>query len=182
MNVKVYIGALAFIVTFAVGTFFALRFSYDFNAARKVCQKCLDVSKTDSLETKTVTELLTDKTYHGKIVRLEARFYHDAGYVFLRDLVNGKDGVATGFDKDAIPCADTEHSLSICTGYRTWYDHSVDVTVVGYLSTIDTDKNPFQGGGIGFNIICVEQVRPTNDEFIKGKAKFEMYPFALFGQ
>jgi hypothetical protein len=155
--------------------------TYDLKTSKNICQKCLDVSKTENLETKTFSEILNDKSFQGKKVRIKALFRHDADYIFLQDLNDGKDAAPAGFDKNSISCTDTEKTLQVCTGYKTWYDSSVEVTVVGYLGKIDKDTNPFQGGDKGFNIICVEQVNPTDEEIKRGKTAFENSPFSILG-
>ena len=167
------VGILAFLISLGIVFFFAFRSTYGLETSKNVCQKCLDISKTENLETKSLSEIIADKTYQGKKVRLKALFNHDAGYIFFQDLNNGKNTLAAGFGKNAILCADTEKTLQVCTGYKTWYDSSVEVIVVGYLGKVDKDTNPFQGGNDGFNIICVEQVNPTDEQLETGKAKFE---------
>lgn len=175
------VGIFAFLISLTLVFFFAFHPSYDLKTAKNICQKCLDVSKTENLETKTFSEIFENKNFQGKKVRVKALFRHDAGYIFLQDLENGKAAVPVGFDKNAIACSDTEKTLQICTGYKTWYDHSVEVTVVGYLGEISEESNQFQGGEDGFNIICVEQINPTEEEFRITTAKFEKNPFSLFG-
>lgn len=174
----VIVGVLAFSISLGIVFFFAFTPSYDLEASKQVCQKCLDVSKTENLETKSLSEILYDKNFQGKKVRVKAIFENDAGFIFLRDLEIEKGTVPVGFDKNAISCADTEKTLQVCTGYKTWYDSSVEVTVIGYLGEIDKETDSFQGGKNGFNIICVERVNPTDQELKEGKAKFEKNLFS----
>ncbi len=175
------VGVFAFLISLGIVFFFAFRSSYNLETSKNVCQKCLDVSKTENLKIKTLVEIFNRKDFDGTKIRLEARFGHDAGYTFLHDLKDEKITVPVGFDKNTIPCADTEKTLQVCTGYKTWYDSSVEVTVVGYLGKIDKETNTFQGGEYGFNIICIEQVNATERELRNGKAKFEKNPFSIFG-
>lgn len=171
------VGVLAFSFSLTIVIFFTFRPSYNLEESRKVCQKCLDVSKTENLETKRLSEILYDKNFQGKKVRTKVFFGHDAGYIFIQDLVVGKDAVPAGFDKNTISCVDTEKVLQVCTGYKTWYDSSVEVTVIGYLGKIDKEMNPFQGGADGFNIICIEQVNPTGKDLKIGTMKYNKNPF-----
>lgn len=175
----VSVGVLAFLIGLATVLFFAFRPSYNLEEGRNVCQKCLGVSKTENLETKKLSEILNDENYQGKKVRVKAIFEHDAGFIFLRDLDIEKGTVPAGFDKNAISCVDTEKTLQICTGYKTWYDGSIEVTIVGYLGKIDGEINSFQGGENGFNIICIEQVNPTEEDMKIGTMKFNKNPFTF---
>ena len=177
---NVGVSTVAFIFGLAMVSFVTYRHSHDLETARSVCQKCVDLSKTEFIETKTLAEIIKLKDFEGRKVRIEARFVHDAGYTRLRDLNQEKINVPVGFDRNTIPCIDTEKSLQICTGYKTWYDHSVNLTLVGYLGKID-EKEPFQGGEYGFKIICIEQVNPTEEELRMGSVKFNKNPFAIFG-
>ena len=173
------VGVLAFIIGLTTVLFFAFRPSYNLEKSREICQRCSDVSKTENLETKRLSEILYDKSFQGKKVLLKVLFRHDAGFIFIQDLENGKDAVPAGFDTDTISCADTEKTLQICTGYKTWYDSSVEVTVVGYLGKIDEETNSFQGGENGFNIVCIEQVNPTEKDLRIGTMKFNKNPFSF---
>ncbi len=175
----VSVGILAFSISLAIVFIFAFRPSYNLEASRKVCQKCLDVSKTENLETKRLSEIINDKSFQGKKVRIKAIFRHDAGYIFIQDLEDGKDAVPANFDKNAISCADAEKTLQICTGYKTWYDSSVEVTVIGYLGKIDGKTNSLQGGKNGFNIVCIEQVNPTEKDLRIGTMKFNKNLFSF---
>ena len=177
----VAIGVITFLTSLGFATYFVFSPSYDLETSSNVCQKCLDVAKTENLESKTVSGLVNDKDTFGNKIYLRARFIHDAGYVSLQDLENKAVSIRAGFDKNAIPCSDTEKTLQVCTGYKTWYDGSVDVTVIGYLGKIDKETNKFQGGEDGFNIICVMQVNPTDEEIKRGKTAFENNPFSLSG-
>lgn len=167
----ILVGVLAFSISLAIVIFFTFQPSYNLEESREVCQKCLDVSKTENLEIKKLSEILYDKNFQGKKVRIKALFRHDAGYIFVQDLKNGKYAVPVGINKDTIPCPQTEKTLQVCTGYKTWYDSSVEVTIVGYLGKIDEENNSFQSGKNGFNIICIEQVNPTEKELKSGTMK-----------
>ena len=169
------VGVLTFFCSLAIVFFFTFRVSYNLEESKEICQKCLDVSKTENLETKRLSEILYDNSFQGKKVRVKAVFHHDAGYIFIQDLENGKDAVPTGFDKNTIPCTKTEKILQICTGYKTWYDSFVEITVVGYLGEVDEKTNSFQGGKYEFNIICIEQVNPTEEKLRIGTSKFNFY-------
>ncbi len=175
------IGIFTFLIGLGIVFYFLWRPAYDLETSRNVCQKCLDVLKTENLEATTFSDILNDKNFQGRKVYVKALFRHDAGYIFLRDLENGKDAVPAAFDKNALPCEQTEKTLQVCTGYKTWYDGSVKVNVVGYLGKIDKETNPFQGGEDGFNIICIEQVNATDEELRDGKAAFEKSLFSIFG-
>lgn len=177
--IYISVGILAFLIGITTVLFFALKPSYNLEKSREICQKCLDVSKTENIETKRLSEILYDKSFQGKKVRVKALFRHDAGYIFVQDLENGKAAVPAGFDKNVISCVDTEKTLQVCTGYKTWYDSSVEVTVVGYLGKIDEETNSFQGGENGFNIICIEQVNPTEKDLKVGTMKFNKNPFTF---
>ncbi len=177
----VAVGIFTFLISLGTALYFVQRPDYDLATSRNVCQKCLDVSKTEFIETKALSEIVNDKDFQGKKVRVKARFRHDAGYIFLEDKGNKNISISVGFDKNAIPCQDTEKTLQICSGYKTWYDHSVEVIVVGYLGKISEESNQFQGGEDGFNIYCVEQVNPTEEELKIGITKFENNPFTIFG-
>ena len=170
------VGVLAFTVGLATVLFFAFKPSYNLEESRKVCQKCLDVSKTENLETKKLSEIFNDNNFRGKKVRIKAIFNHDAGYTFLQDLENKKIAIPASFDKNGTSCEDTEKTLQICTGYKTWYDSYVEVTVIGYLGEID-ETDSFQAGEFGFNIICIEQVNPTEENLKIGTMKFNKNPF-----
>jgi hypothetical protein len=173
------VGVFAFLISLSIIYYFAYRSSYNLETSRNICQKCLDISKTENIETKTFSEILSNKSLQGKKVRVKALFSHDAGYIFLQDLNSGKDTVPTGFDRNEISCTDTKKTLQICTGYKTWYDSSVEVTVVGYLGKIDEESNSFQGGENGFNIVCIEQVNPTEKDLRNGTMKFNKNPFSF---
>ena len=175
------VGFLAFLIGLGIVYHLAFRPSYDLGTGRNVCQKCLDVAKGEDVENKMVAELFKSKEFIGKKIYLNARFVHDAGYIFLQDLENKNISIPAGFDKNSIPCGETEKTLQVCTGFKTWYDSSVEVKVVGYLGKVDKEINSFQGGEDGFNIICVTQVAATDDEIKRGKTAFENNPFSLYG-
>lgn len=181
---KTFLYALVGVLAFSIGlAIFAFRSSSALEASKKVCRKCLDVSKTENLETKTFSEILNDKNFQGRKVRVKALFRHDAGYISLQDLENGKEATPAGFDKNTISCEETEKTLRLCSGYKHWYwlDGSVEITAVGYLGKIDKESNSFQGGEDGFNIICIEQVNATKEEWNR-RAKLEKNPFSKFSR
>ena len=175
------VGILAFLIGLGIVYYFAFRPSYDLGTSKNVCQKCLDVAKSEDLENKTVAELFKSKEFTEKKIYLRARFVHDAGYIFLQDLENKNISIPAGFDKNIITCEETEKTLQVCTGYKTWYDSSVEVTVIGYLGKIDKEINSFQVGEDGFNIICVMKISATEEELKTGTAKFKRNPFSLLG-
>lgn len=163
---KIAVGALAFLVGIAVVGIVALRPTYDLSTAKSVCEECRALSDSGQLETKTLREVLYDGAYIGKPVRLKARFEHDAGYIFLYEQPGDTDAnVSAAFDKGAFDCPETDKTLAVCTGYKSWYDSSVNVTVVGVLDA---------SGKFGqFRIMCVEEVHPTDSELQRGKDSFE---------
>ncbi len=175
----VFVGILAFSISLALVFFFAFPSSSDLETSREICQKCSDFSNKENLETTSLSDILYDKNFQGKKIRIKAHFRHDAGYIFLQDLKNEKDAIPVGFDENAISCGKTQKTLRLCTGYKHWYwfDGIVEITVVGYLGKVNS--NSFQKGEEGFNIICIEKVNPSKTNWNK-KAKFDKNPFSLF--
>ena len=105
--------------------------------------------------------------YAAVVVRVEARFRHDAGQLFLED---SGCNVYTGFASQWHSCTGEWRRLQICTGVGSWYDGSAAVRATGSLSILPTD-NYFRGER-GFALMCLEQV--------KGKATFsQRWRFAL---
>lgn len=109
------VGILAFLIGITTVSFFAFNPCYNLEKSREICQKCPDVSKTENLETRKLSEILYDKSFQGKKVRVKALFRHDAGYILVQDLENGKAAIPAGFDKDAISCANTRIELFTVT-------------------------------------------------------------------
>lgn len=171
------IGVLAFLFSLGMVFVFGLIPFYDLETSKNICQKCLDVSKAETLETKTLSEIIDDENFYGKKVRLVTRFGHDAGYTWINDSeLKGRSVGHVRFDKDAISCADTEKTLRVCTGYENWYDGgSVKVTLIGYLKKNDYPDGKLQDEDKEFKIICIEQVNATDKELKEGKAKFESF-------
>jgi len=64
-------------------------------------------------------------------------------------------GLSNSFES----CAGAMKALKIYSGFRTWYDSTANVVVIGSVGLLE---NPtlFDDGKDGFNIICLEQVSP----------------------
>ncbi len=178
------IGSFTFLLGIIFVYFFVIRPSIEFEKTKEVCQKCLDLLKTDStIESKTLSEMinsldLKDK-FIGKKVYLKAIFVNDKGNLFLHEINDGKTIVGARFDKNSISCGNTERSLQICTDFLTKANdsyYSSEINVVGYLD----DEKTVNGVDI-FNIICIEQVNATEEDFNKGiRRKFWQNPLSIF--
>lgn len=175
------VGIFAFLIGLVVVSYIIFRPVYDLSTSKNVCQKCFDISKTEQVETVTLSDLVNNKTLYGKKVRVKTKLGHDTGYLYFTDNQWNGLRLSVGFDKNTISCSDTEKTFRVCTGYENWYDSNVELTVVGYLGKIDEKTNKFQGGKEIFNIICIEQVNATDEELKKSKKAFENNPFSLYG-
>jgi hypothetical protein len=91
--------------------------------------------------------------YVGILVRVEARFRHDSGQLFLED---AGCNVHAGFAPQWRSCKGEWRKLQICTGIGSWYDGSAAIRTIGSLSVLPAD-NYFEGER-GFAIMCLEQV------------------------
>jgi len=107
--------------------------------------------------------------YEGKIVRVRAIFHHDAGQVNLVDDVCPSEGLHAGLANSFQSCEGTRKALTIYSGFGTWYDSSAEVIVVGSVGRLE---NPTLFEGYGFNILCLEQVKPV------GSGRAERIKFA----
>ncbi len=175
------IGIFTFLIGLGVVSYVIFRPVYDLSTSKNTCQKCLDVANIENLETVTLSDFANNKTPYGKKVRTKTRLGHDAGYLYFTDNQQNGLRLPVGFDKNTISCVDTEKTFSVCTGYKNWYDGSVDLIVVGYLGKIDGEINKLQSGKEGFNIVCIEQINATDEELKRGKEAFENDPFSLYG-
>lgn len=92
--------------------------------------------------------------YVGMTVRVEARFRHDSGQLFLED---SGCNVHTGFASQWNSCRGQWRRLQVCTGVGSWYDGSAAIRATGSLSILPAD-NYFQSQR-GFALICLEQVK-----------------------
>jgi hypothetical protein len=98
--------------------------------------------------------------FRGKFVRVQAKFQHDSGLVSLVDDTCGVGGrMHAGFSNSFESCAGAMKALKIYSGFKTWYDSTADVVVIGNVGLLE---NPtlFDDGKDGFNIICLEQASP----------------------
>jgi hypothetical protein len=98
--------------------------------------------------------------FRGKLVRVQAAFHHDSGLVSLSDDTCGVDGrMHAGFSNSFESCAGTMKALKIYSGFKTWYDSTANVVVIGRVGLLE---NPtlFDDGKDGFNIDCLERVSP----------------------
>ena len=172
------VGIFAFLIGLGLVFLFTIRPSYNLKTSKNVCQKCLDISNNELLETKTFSETIDNKDFYDKKIRLKARFGHDAGYTFLYESEENRNPIPVWFDKDKIPCVDTEKKLKVCTGSETGYSGSVDVTLIGYFEEINKQDSKVQHNK-RFKVICVEQVNATDEEVLSGKSNFEDILFNL---
>ena len=64
-------------------------------------------------------------------------------------------GLSNSFES----CAGAMKALKIYSGFRTWYDSTANVVVIGSVGLLE---NPtlFDDGKDGFNIVCLERVSP----------------------
>lgn len=129
------------------------------------CRSCAEIYASAAHEIPTVTlcEVVSNpEHYRDQIVRLDVSFRSDSGSVSISDDAGNcaKDAYTyAGFADPHASCVETQKALSVYSGYRTWYDAPpVEVVIVGRFGIID-DRN-FYGGREGFNILCLEQVKP----------------------
>nr|AIA10781.1 unknown Function [uncultured bacterium] len=170
----IIVGFFTFLIGLGIVSSLLFRPSYDVATSNDVCQKCLAISETENVETVAPSALVNDKGLYGKKVRVRARLSHDTNYLYFgSDSVKRDRGIPVGFDKNAISCPETEKTFRVCTGYKNWYDGSVELTVVGYLGKIDEQTDRLQGGNEGFNIICIERVHATGEELERSKKAYE---------
>lgn len=100
------------------------------------------------------------KEFRAKLVRVQAKFHHDAGQVSLIDDSCGMGGrMHAGLSNSFESCAGVMKALKIYSGFRTWYDSTAHVVVIGKVGLLE---NPtlYDDGKDGFNIVCLEQVSP----------------------
>ena len=103
----------------------------------------------------TVCELSNNlQKYVGKRIRVNAEFQNDAGQLFLKE---SGCTIHAGFEKDRRACTGAWRKMQVASGFETWYDGSVSVSVVGFISTIP-DGN-YYAGEDGFTVSCLEEVR-----------------------
>jgi hypothetical protein len=129
------------------------------------CRSCAAIyaSAANEIPTVTLCDIANDpERYRGRMVRLDVIFLYDSGTFAISDATAGcaKNNIFPGVFADShASCEDTQKALSIYSGYKTGYDMSpVGVVVVGSLDFIVTRR--IHGDGEGFNILCLEQVKP----------------------
>lgn len=166
---KQIITTLVFLPVFAVIVMFI---GIGFVATRtSLCQNCRgNYQMADALPDVGFSELEQHpEKYAGQMIRLHAKFDHDAGYTFLcapvpRDRANC---IPVGFGTGFKTCSSTKRSLTIHTGLEThtglemWYDGTAYVTVICKYGIID-DQREFQNGETGLTIFCLENVEPVS--------------------
>lgn len=123
------------------------------------CRSCVALASSTDIPLVTMCDLQSDpKKYEGKLVRVRTLFYHDAGQVRLLDDACPKLSLHSGLADSFQSCAGTSKALSIYSGFGTWYDSTARVIVVGRLGRLE---NPTLYEDDGFNITCLEKVRPN---------------------
>lgn len=123
------------------------------------CNKCTQLSAQAVHITLEELSACPQK-YENKLVRLYAILHHDSGELFLG---NGgakfSSRVIAGIGKDYTSCYFTRRAFTFNTGYRTWYDGSAKVTLIGKFGIIDNQLD-FHDGMDGLTILCFEAVNP----------------------
>ncbi len=120
------------------------------------CQKCSTFYSSTEIPTITLYELENNlEKFKGKVVRIRALFYHDAGQVNLYD---DRGKLHAGLSNSFESCAGTRKALTIYSGFATWYDSAAHVVVVGSVGHLE-NLTLFEDDA-GFNIMCLEKVEP----------------------
>ena len=97
--------------------------------------------------------------YEGKVVRVRATLYNDAGLVHLEDLASDGGVILAAFSPSCQSCLGAKKALSIYSGFDTWYDGAARVVVVGRVLR----ENPMLSAyNNGFQIECIESVEPVS--------------------
>jgi len=132
------------------------------------CRSCATIYASQSeIPTVSLRELEgNEERYKNRVVRVNAVFRSDAGTVSLHDESGGTKG---GFAENSVSCVGAEKSLSVYSGYETWYDGTAHVAVIGKYGRIEP-KNFYQGYD-GFNIMCLERAKPT-DSGLRGRISY----------
>jgi hypothetical protein len=131
------------------------------NLEESPCRSCSARHSPTEIPTVGFCDLTKNtEKFRGKLVRVQAKFHHDAGLVSLLDDTCRVDGrMHAGLSNSFESCAGAMKALKIYSGFRTWYDSTANVLVVGSVGLLE---NPtlFDDGKDGFNIICLERVSP----------------------
>ena len=123
------------------------------------CRSCASIYTSPEIPSVTVCELTAGPAlYRGRMVRVKAMFYHDAGHVDLHDETCG-GRVHAGLSNIYESCAGTRKALKMYSGFGTWYDSAASVVVVGSLGRLE-DATLYDDGNDGFNLVCLEQAEP----------------------
>ncbi len=72
--------------------------------------------------------------YRGKVVRVRAAFHHDAGQVNLFDDACPNVALHAGLADVCQSCVGGRKALTIYSGFRTWYDSTARVVILGKLA------------------------------------------------
>ena len=132
-------------------------------ASSGTCNKCQQIS--ENIINLTTEELMScPQKYENKIIRTSTILHHDSGQLFLGDEgAKLSSLVLAGIGKDFTSCYFTRRAITFNTGYRTWYDGSAQVTLIGKFGIIDDQMN-FHSGINGLNMLCFEAVYSTENQ------------------
>jgi hypothetical protein len=135
------------------------------NTEHPPCRSCAETySLASEIPTVSVCEIVNNpEPYANRIVRIQAKFVHDAGYISLRDNAQPcgqSSSLRAGLAVDELQsCEGTGKALVIHSGFGNWYDGGANITFVGRYGRIE-DNRGFDHGERGVNILCLEEVSP----------------------